>query len=136
MAEATITVGNVRAGAGSQVTTLIAGVDLTQGQPVYADTSNLVQLADADGASATQAPTGITVNAASAGQPVSYVTSGSAVVPGFTASVGDVLYLSPTPGRVTTAFADVASGDRVVILGVFTSTTVLNLVILLGGTKA
>lgn len=136
MADATITVANVRSGAGGSTQTLIAGVAITQGQPVYVDTDNLVQLSDADGAAATQVPIGYSVNSASAGQPVTFVTSGTAVVPGFTASIGDVLYLSPNPGRVTTDFADLASGDRVVILGVFSTTTVLNLSIVSGGVKA
>lgn len=136
MADVSITASLVRAGTGNLgINTVTAGAAITAGQVIYLDTANLAQLADADGASATQTVSGIALNSTgAAGQPVSYVTTGSpAVVPGFTGTVGDVVLLSTTPGGMTVTSGDITTGDRRVVLGVMVTTTTMNFTPVVGG---
>ena len=126
MADLTITAANVAAGANAApVNQYLAGATITQGQAVYVDsTTNTVKLADAD-ALASSAATGIALNAASAGQPVTYQRYGNITI-GATVAVGVAYYVSTTPGAICLE-SDLATGDFPHFLGFATSTTVIAL---------
>lgn len=125
MADLTITAASVLAGSGSKRTNGTAGASLTAGQVVYLDSAaGTYKLADTDSATAAvRSPAGIALNAASSGQPVAVLTSGPITI-GATVAVGDVYYLSGTAGGLA-PFADVAAGDYPCIIGICTSTSVL-----------
>lgn len=132
-----VTAANVLKGSGSQTQTVTAGVAITAGQYCYLDTSNLAQLADADGSSVTQVVDGVAANNAGAGQPVTLIQANSsvAITPGFTASaIGVVIYLFDTAGGATETFADLESGDKVIVLGVMVTTTTMKFYPVTGGT--
>jgi hypothetical protein len=126
MADLTITAASVAAGANAAlVNQYLAGATITQGQAVYVDsTTNTVKLADAD-ALASSAATGIALNAASAGQPVTYQRYGNITI-GATVAVGVAYYVSTTPGAICLE-SDLATGDFPHFLGFATSTTVIAL---------
>lgn len=122
MADSVITAADVLASvSGLQGT---AGATITQGQVLYKDSSdsNKLKLADADSlTAAAKVVEGIALNAASVGQPLSYVKTDANFDPGFTATEGEIYVLSGTAGAIAPE-ADLASGDAVVILGVGLST--------------
>jgi hypothetical protein len=126
MADLSITAANVVAGSGAKKVTGTAGATITAGQVVYFDsTTSTYKLADTDSATAAvRSPAGLALNGASANQPVAVLTSGPVTI-GATVAVGDVYYLSGTAGGLA-PFADVAAGDYPCIIGICTSTTVLN----------
>jgi hypothetical protein len=139
MANLTPVAANVLKGTGTQVSRYIAGVALTAGQYVYIDDDGEIQLSDADGASSAQVVDGVTANDAAAGQPVNIIppSTTSIITPGFTAAaVGNVIYLAPNPGFATETYADVLTGDRVIVLGVMVTTTTMRFQPLIGGVKA
>jgi hypothetical protein len=126
MADLTITAANVVSGGGSRIIHGTAGATVTAGQAVYLDTgTSTYKLADTDSATAAaRSPAGIALNAAGSGQPVAVHASGPLTI-GATVAVGDVYYLSGTAGGLA-PFADVAAGDYPCIIGICTSTTVLD----------
>lgn len=126
MADLTITAANVVAGSGSKKATGTAGATITAGQVVYFDTTDSkYKLADTDSATAAvRSPAGIALNGASNNQPLTVLTSGPVTI-GATVAVGDVYYLSGTAGGLA-PFADVAAGDYPCIIGICTSTSVLD----------
>lgn len=126
MADLSITAANVVAGSGAKKTTGTAGASVTAGQVVYLDSAtNTYKLADTDSATAAvRSPAGIALHAASANQPLTVLTTGPITI-GATVAVGDVYYLSGTAGGLAPA-ADVAAGDYPCIIGICTSTTVLD----------
>lgn len=133
MADLSITAANVVAGSGAKKVTGTAGAAITAGQVVYYDsTTSTYKLADTDSATAAvRSPAGIALNGASANQPVTVLTSGPVTI-GATVAVGDVYYLSGTAGGLA-PFADVAAGDYPCVIGICTSTSVLNVKILEAG---
>ena len=133
MADLSITAANVVAGSGAKKVTGTAGATITAGQVVYYDsTTSTYKLADTDSATAAvRSPAGIALNGASANQPVTVLTSGPVTI-GATVAVGDVYYLSGTAGGLA-PFADVAAGDYPCVIGICTSTSVLNVKILEAG---
>lgn len=138
MADISITPASVIKGTSGQPQSGIAGATITAGQALYIDTadSNKLKLADADGTSPANVVAGIALHASLAGQPIAYDVSDSAFQFGGTVLAGDTIWLSDTPGGVTKTFSDLEAGDAVVVLGVATSTTVINLSIVAGGTIA
>lgn len=126
MADLTITAASVAAGANAAlVNQYLAGATITQGQAVYVDsTTNTVKLADAD-ALASSAATGIALNAASAGQPITYQRYGNITI-GATVAVGVAYYVSTTAGAICLE-SDLSTGDFPHFLGFATSTTVIAL---------
>lgn len=126
MADLTITAANVVAGTGSTKKHGTAGASVTAGQVVYLDSStNTLKLADNDSATAAvRQPVGIALHAASSGQPLTYLSAGPITI-GATVAVGDILCLSSTAGGICPA-ADIASGDYNTIIGIATSTTVVD----------
>lgn len=125
MAVLAITAANVAKGANANTKNGTAGAAITQGQPVYIDaTAKTLFPADAD-VLASAAVVGIALNAASAGQPVTYQTSGPITI-GATVVTGTAYYASTTAGAVCLE-SDLASGDFATFLGFATSTTVITL---------
>ena len=125
MADITITAANVIAGADANVVPMTAGAAITAGQVVYREAATrLAKLADCDNATAeVRIPYGIALHAAANGQPLSVLRSGPITI-GATITAGTDYWLSGNPGGICPR-ADVASGDRAVLIGVATSATVL-----------
>src|SRR2546430_2343743 len=102
MANLTITPANVLASATALTASGVAGATITAGQTIYKDAtdSKKLKLSDANLSAATAAVDGIALNAASSGQPVSYVFQDDAFTPGATLVVGETYVLSGTAGAL------------------------------------
>lgn len=127
MADLTITAANVIAGSGAKKETGIAGATVTAGQVVYKDSSDSdkFKLADNDSATAAvRSPYGIALHASLAGQPLTVLRQGPITI-GATTAVGIVYCLSSTAGGICPS-ADIATGDYNTIIGIGTSTTVID----------
>jgi hypothetical protein len=127
LADYSITAANVVAGSGAKkVSAYNAGATITAGQAVYLDSStSTLKLADNDSATAAvRSPVGIALHAALSGQPLTYCASGPLTL-GASLAVGDVVCLSSTAGGLCPS-ADIAAGDYNTIMGIATSTTVLD----------
>lgn len=125
MADLTITAASVIAGSGASKSLGTAGATVTAGKAVYLDASDSkYKLADSNGSAALRSPVGIALNGASDGQPLVVLTYGPVTI-GATMTAGVAYYLSDTPGGICPV-ADVGSGEYPTILGIATSTTVLN----------
>jgi hypothetical protein len=129
MPDLVITAANVVASGDATTATGIAGAAITAGQAIYVEptTGRYVQ-ADSNSANVPQRrASGVSLNAASIGQPVSVVTQGDVTI-GSTVVAGTAYYLSDTPGGIC-PFADVGTGEAVCLMGIAKSTTVLALAI-------
>jgi hypothetical protein len=128
MANIAITAASVLASGQASTETQLAGVALTAGQYVYKEAATgTFKLADCDSATAeVRNVYGVTLNGAGIGQPVTVAKSDSAFVPGGTLTKGAVYVLSATAGSMC-PLADLITTNDVVMLGIATSTTVLNL---------
>lgn len=126
MADLTITAANVLPVAGSAVESGLAGEAVTAGKTVYLDSAtNRYLLADSNSATvAARTPKGIALNGAATGQPLTVLLSGPITI-GATMTAGTIYTLSETPGGIQPA-TDLGSGEYVSVIGVATSTTVLN----------
>lgn len=126
MADLTITAASVLSGAGALVAHGTAGAGVTAGQAVYLDeAAGSYKLADNNSATAAvREPDGIALHASATGQPLAVHTRGPITI-GATLTAGVAYYLSDTPGGISPV-ADLASGEYPTILGIATSTTVLN----------
>jgi hypothetical protein len=126
MADLTITPASVLPGSGAAKVNGTAGATITAGQVVYLDSSdNKYKLADNDSATAAvRSPAGIALHAASSGQPLTIQTAGPITI-GATVAVGIVYCLSSTAGGICPN-ADIAAGDYNTIIGIGTSTTVID----------
>lgn len=129
MADLTITAANVVKGSGSKVVEGTAGASVTAGQVVYEDSAtSTYKLADCDsGTAAVRSPAGIALHAAGSGQPLAILTKGPITI-GATLTAGVAYYLSATAGGIAPV-ADLGTGDYPTILGIATSTTVLDVLI-------
>lgn len=129
MADLTITASSVIAGSGAKLVHGTAGASITAGQVVYLDSAdNEYKLADNDSATAAvRSPAGIALHAAADGQPLTIISKGPVTI-GATTAVGTVYILSATAGGIA-PIADAASGDYVTVLGIGTSTTVIDVLI-------
>lgn len=125
MSDLSITAASVLAGTGAKKTLGTAGATITAGKVVYLDpTDNEYKLADCDSATAAvRSPAGIALNGASDGQPLVVLEEGPVTI-GATMTAGVAYYLSPNAGGICPV-ADVLTGDNTIILGMATSTTVL-----------
>ena len=125
MVDLTITAANVVAGSGARIARGTAGASVAAGQVVYLDAAaGTYKLADNDSATAAlRSPVGIALHAASSGQPLAVLTKGPITI-GATMTAGVAYYLSGTPGGICPV-ADLATGDYPTVLGIATSTTVL-----------
>lgn len=126
MSDLSITAASVIAGTGARKTLGTAGATITAGKTVYLDPADgKYKLADCDSATdAARSPAGIALNGAADGQPLVVLEDGPVTI-GATMTAGVTYYLSPNAGGICPV-ADVLSGDHTVILGIATSTTVLN----------
>lgn len=126
MADLTITAANVIAGATAKLGSGTAGAAITAGQPLYYDsTSGTYKPADSDASAATADCVGIALHAAATGQPLQFAKSGAVTI-GATLTAGTAYYLSSNPGGIC-PLADVGTGERVVLLGLASSTSVREL---------
>lgn len=127
MSDLSITAASVLAGTGAKKVNGIAGATITAGKVVYLESSSgKYKLADCDSATAeAKAPAGIALNGASDGQPLTILTEGPITI-GATVVGGTAYYLSPNAGGIA-PLADVLTGDNVVLLGLATSTTVIEI---------
>lgn len=132
MADLTITAANVVSGS-SDIEHGTAGVAVIAGQVVYKNgTTGKYELADADSATAAvRSPRGIALHAAAANQPLAIHKSGPITI-GATLTAGTDYWLSGTAGGICPR-ADVATGEGVVLIGLATSTTVLDVAIKVTG---
>ena len=127
MTDLSITVANVVAGSDAVINRGgQAGEAITQGQTVYLDASTKKYLkADCNSAiAAARQAGGIALNGASLNQPLAVLKSGPITI-GATLVAGNPYYLSSTAGGIKPA-ADLATGDDICLLGLASSTTVLN----------
>lgn len=126
MADLSITASAVLTSTDATTENGTAGATITAGQRVYLDTATgRYELADADAATVLERRTrGIALNSASDGQPLRIHKAGPLTV-NAVLTAGVTYYGSPTPGGICPR-ADVLTGDFVEIIGVATSTTVLN----------
>lgn len=126
MADLVITAANVVSGSGALVAHGTAGASVTAGQVVYLDeAAGTYKLADNNSVTATvREPDGFALHASATGQPLAVHTRGPLTM-GATLTPGVAYYLSDTPGGIGPV-ADLASGEYPTILGIATSTTVLN----------
>lgn len=129
MADLTITAANVIAGSGSRTIEGTAGATITAGQMVYYDSATAnYKLADCDSATAAaRSPAGIALHAAATGQPLDILTRGPITI-GATMTAGVAYYLSGNAGGICPV-ADLGAGDYPTIIGIATSTTVLDVLL-------
>lgn len=126
MADISITAANVLAGAGAETENGTLGAAATAGQVLYkAAADGRWYLADNNAASAeVRGPKGIALNGGAIGQPVRVLKSGLITIGG-TMTAGVAYYLSDTAGGICPV-ADLGTGEFPSIVGIATSTTVLN----------
>ncbi|BBO34220.1 hypothetical protein [Lacipirellula parvula] len=111
---------------GPEKITAICDSDTPKGAVLYVSSGGHVDLACANGRPQTRA-IGIATAAASAGQPVEYITVGPVSCETWSLTPGIVHYLDPAiPGGITAVYPTTV-GQFVVVLGVATTTTSLNL---------
>ena len=124
MADISITATSVVPGTGATIKHGYAAATITAGQVVYKDSSGTYNLADCNSATAAvRSPYGIALNGAATGQPVAMVIAGPVTI-GATLTAGVAYYLSGTAGGICPV-ADLTTGDYPTVLGMATSTTVL-----------
>lgn len=122
MSDLSITAANVAPGTGAQVEVGTAGETITQGMPCYLLSSDNRWYKSDNNASGKKTAGGISINAASAGQPISIQKAGQITI-GATVAVGTSYYASDTAGGICAA-AGVTSGMDVILLFVGISATV------------
>lgn len=117
----TITAANIIAGSGANNDNGTAGETITAGQCLYLDSSDSkYKLADSN-AAGKDVVAGISLHAALNGQPIKFITGGNLAM-GAILTVGETYCLSETPGGIA-PIADLATGEKVSILGVATTTS-------------
>lgn len=126
MADLVLTATNVLPRDGASLTNGTAGATVTAGQIVYLDVvDSKYKLADADSATvAARSPSGIALNGASNGQPLRVLNSGPVTI-GATLTPGLVYYASKVAGGICPV-ADVTTGAYPTIIGIATSSTILD----------
>jgi hypothetical protein len=136
MADLTITAANVVAGSTATVVDGTAGASITAGQVVYHDgATDTLKLADCDsGTAAVRSPYGIALHAAASGQPLAVLTAGPITI-GATVAASGIYCLSATAGGICPA-ADLTTGNYTAVIGVATSTTVIDVKIHEAGVAA
>lgn len=126
MADISITAASVIAGAGATVKHVMAGATFVAGKGAVRDpaTGKWV-LSDSNHATAAlRVPAGVSLNGAGDGQPLAVLTDGPISL-GAVLTAGVAYYASDTPGGICPV-ADVGSGEYATLLGIATSTSVLN----------
>jgi hypothetical protein len=123
-ADITVTATSVKLSSGTS-SLYNAGAAVTAGQVVYLHTDGLVYLSDANASATTKAITGIALNGAAIGQPVSVQTSGTITI-GATVAVGTIYVVSATAGGIAPS-TDLASTWGTIIIGVADTTGTIKL---------
>lgn len=123
MADLTVTASSVVPQQGSTIKSATAAAAITAGEPLYINSNNQADLADAN-AALSAVVAGLAVCTASAGQPVSYVSAGPVAV-GSILTAGAIYVLSSNAGGIAPS-ADLSSTEYTSILGVAASASVLN----------
>lgn len=133
MSDLTITAASVLAGTSAATENGNLGAAITAGQAIYKSASDgLWYLADNNSATAAvRQAMGIALNGGGIGQPVRVLLSGPVTI-GATMTAGVAYYLSDTPGGICPV-ADLASGEYSCLIGIATSTTVLDVAIKYSG---
>ncbi len=121
MADLAPVAASVLAGSGSATESGTAGATIAQGDVIYKDAtdSNKMKLA-INSSEAAAAAKGIAINAASSGQPVSWVSQGTINL-GVATAAGTTYVVSDNSGKIAPD-ADLGSGDYKTILGVGSTT--------------
>lgn len=128
MSDLSITAASVIAGSDAVIDRAHnAGETITAGQQVYlSPTTSKWMKGDSDsGTAAAHDVKGVALNGASLDQPLAVQKKGSITI-GATLVAGDPYYASNTAGGICPK-ADVGTGEEVILLGLATSTTVLEL---------
>lgn len=124
MADLTITAANLIPASNANIQHGMSGAAIGAGKSVYLDdATKTIKLADNDAvAAAEHDAVGISLNAtAAAGQPVSWIKSGDLAF-GAILTKGETYCVSGTAGGICPR-ADVTTGDELVILGVASTTS-------------
>lgn len=126
MADYSVTAASVQQSSSAQVQAGTAGATITAGQAVFKDStdSNKIKLADCT-VDPSYECVGIAINNASDGQPMDYVVRDLGFNPGFAGAIGDVVILSEAGALAPVA--DLSAADFAVVVGVFTTTSTMNL---------
>ena len=123
MADITITAASFVPGSNAKTRQGVAGETVTQGQPLYLKSSDSrLYKADADLSAEASLVVGIAANAASAGQPLTYVFEDDDLTVGATLTMANVYVASGNAGGIA-PFADLANGDWLTVILVPKSTT-------------
>lgn len=126
MADLVITAASVLPGSGATIREVTWGATVTAGKVVVADpaTGKWVLADNNHATAALRIAAGIALNGGADGQPGHVLTAGPVTL-GAVLTAGVAYYLSDTAGGIAPV-ADVGSGERSVLLGIATSTTVLD----------
>lgn len=128
MADVTVTAASVALTSG-QTDTGTAGATITAGQILYKDTANSNVLKHAScAATASSVVCGMALNGGASGQPIQFAKAGAVIVPGATLGVGTIYILSDGTGTYCPV-ADLATSDKVVIVGYATTASSLTLLL-------
>lgn len=106
-----------------------AGVAITAGQVCYLDTSaNTWKLFDANLSSANAGQPHIALNSCSAGQPLTLQYGGLLIIGATAAPTAGLTYMADRVAGGIIPSADIASGDKVAIIGVAASASTIQLI--------
>lgn len=129
MSAISVTAASVAPGTDCEIVNATAGASITAGQPLYIDTANgsVMKVADCDLSALAATVAGISLHAASSGQPIAYAKAGYVT---FNAALtaGKAYVLGATAGDIC-PIADLTTNWRTSLLGIAYSTTSLKLLI-------
>ena len=136
MADITIAVTSVAAATGAKLGQGTAGGTILQGEPLYLNSSSQYLRADANVSETTATVVGISLNAASSGQPIDFISKGTLTVSGAgPLTVGEIYLLSTTVGRIAPEADINTSNDWVTVLGVALTSNTLKVNIIVSGAQ-
>ena len=134
MADISQTAANVAAGSSTTRVQLVqAGEAITQGQPVYLASDGKYYQTDANDTAENAQAKGVAVSPASTDGYILMAVDGLINL-GATLAVGQVYVVSATKGAIA-PYGDLTTNDYVTILGVATTTALLDINILISGVQ-
>ncbi len=134
MADLSITAANVKAGgAATRVQLIQAGESITQGQPAYLASDGKYYQTDANDTSVKAQVKGIAITPASTDGYFLLAVDGLVNL-GATLAVGQIYVCSATKGGIA-PYADLTTNDYVSIVGVATTTALLDINLLVSGVQ-
>ena len=134
MADITVTAANVKAGSNNTRTSLVqAGETVPQGQPVYLASDGKYYQTDANDTAVKAQAKGIAITPASTDGYFLLGVDGLLNL-GATLAVGQVYVCSATKGGIA-PYADLTTNDYVTILGVATTTALLDFNLVVSGVQ-